>query len=74
MPHLARMLFNTTKHLLLTPLIILFGGILMLLFDIIAQLPGLKSTLPINAITALFGAPFVIYLLLRKKNLNYTFQ
>ncbi len=74
LPHLTRMLFNTTNHLLLTPLIILFGGILMLLFDIIAQLPGSESTLPINAITALFGAPFVIFLLLRKKNLNYTFQ
>lgn len=72
MPHLTRMLFNTSNHLLLTPLIILSGGLLMLLFDTISQLPGVEATLPINAVTSLFGAPFVIYLLLRKKSLNFS--
>ena len=74
MPHIARMLFNTTNHLLLTPLIILMGGLLMLTFDTIAQLPGVDATLPINAVTALFGAPFVIYLLMRKRNIQYTYD
>lgn len=74
LPHLTRMLFNTSNHLFLTPLVILFGGGLMLIFDTIAQLPGMESTLPINAVTALFGAPFVIFILLRKKNLNYSFK
>ena len=73
-PHIARMLFNTGNHLLLTPLVILIGGIALLTFDIIAQLPGLEATLPINAITSLFGAPFVIRLILRKANLNYFFK
>lgn len=72
-PHIARMLFNTGNHLLLTPLVILLGGILLLVFDIIAQLPGMQETLPINAVTSLFGAPFVIWLILRKSNLNYRF-
>lgn len=72
-PHIARMLFNTGNHLLLTPLVILLGSILLVLFDILAQLPGMQETLPINAITSLFGAPFVIWLILRKSNLNYSF-
>ncbi|WP_420317946.1 iron chelate uptake ABC transporter family permease subunit [Ekhidna sp.] len=72
-PHISRMLFNTGNHLLLTPLVILVGGILLLLFDTLAQLPGLQETLPINAVTSLFGAPFVIWLILRKANLNYRF-
>lgn len=72
-PHIARMLFNTGNHLLLTPLVILLGGIMLLFFDIIAQLPGMDETLPINAITSLFGAPFVIWLILRRSNLNYRF-
>ncbi|MEQ9468514.1 MAG: iron ABC transporter permease [Ekhidna sp.] len=72
-PHIARMLFNTGNHLLLTPLVILLGGILLMVFDIIAQLPGMQETLPINAVTSLFGAPFVIWLILRKSNLNYRF-
>jgi len=74
LPHLTRMLFNTSNHLFLTPLVIVFGAALMLIFDTIAQLPGMEATLPINAVTALFGAPFVIYILLRKKNLNYSFK
>lgn len=73
-PHLARMLFNTSNHLLLTPLIILLGAILMLVFDLVAQLPGSDATLPINAVTSLLGAPFVIWLILRKTNLHYFFD
>ncbi|MEP1035191.1 iron ABC transporter permease [Ekhidna sp.] len=72
-PHIARMLFNTGNHLLLTPLVILLGSILLIVFDIFAQLPGMQETLPINAVTSLFGAPFVIWLILRKSNLNYSF-
>lgn len=73
-PHLARMLFNTSNHRLLTPLIILLGGLLMLAFDLVAQLPGSDATLPINAVTSLVGAPFVIWLILRKNNLHYSFD
>lgn len=72
-PHVARMLYNTGNHLLLTPIVILIGAISLLTFDMIAQLPGTQETLPINAITSLFGAPFVIWLILRRSNLNYSF-
>ncbi|MEO1253361.1 MAG: iron ABC transporter permease [Bacteroidota bacterium] len=72
-PHIARMLFHTSNHLLLTPLVILLGSLLLIIFDVISQLPGMDETLPINAITSLFGAPFVIWLILRKSNLNYQF-
>lgn len=65
-PHIARMIFNTSNHRLLTPACILIGAVIMLLFDIIAQLPYSEKTLPINAITSLLGAPFVIWLLLKK--------
>jgi iron complex transport system permease protein len=47
----------------------LIGAIVLLLCDIIAQLPTSEHTLPINAITSLFGAPVVIWLLIRKKKL-----
>lgn len=73
-PHITRMLFNTGNHLLLTPLVILMGSIFLLLLDIVAQLPGTENTLPINAVTSLFGAPFVIWLILKRANLNYDFK
>jgi iron complex transport system permease protein len=68
-PHLSKMLFQTSNHKTLFWSTILIGGILMLFCDTISQLPGLDFTLPINAITSIIGAPIVVWLLLRKKNL-----
>lgn len=68
-PHLARLLFNTSSHRVLMPASCLIGAILLLGCDCIAQW-GTQTVLPINIITSLVGAPVVIYLLVRKKNLN----
>lgn len=68
-PHLARMFFSTSNHKVLVPATALIGAIVLLICDIIAQLPTSEYTLPINAITSLFGAPIVIWLLIRKKKL-----
>jgi iron complex transport system permease protein len=40
----------------------------MLFCDIASQLPGLDTTLPINAITSIIGAPVVVWLLMKKRN------
>ena len=68
-PHLSKMFFQTSNHKTLFWSTILIGGILMLFCDTISQLPGLDFTLPINAITSIIGAPIVVWLLIRKKNL-----
>lgn len=68
-PHVARLLFNSSNHNVLLPSTAIIGAILMLLADTIAQLPASEFTLPINAITSLFGAPIVIWLLIRKRNI-----
>jgi len=70
-PHLVRQLVPTKDHRILLPTIIIGGAVLMLFCDIIAQLPGHENTLPINAVTSIFGAPVVIWLLLRKRKLNF---
>ncbi|WP_298138753.1 iron ABC transporter permease [Flavobacterium sp.] len=69
-PHLAKLLFQTSNHKILFWSTILIGGILMLFCDMISQLPGLDFTLPINAITSIIGAPIVIWLLIWKRNLT----
>lgn len=68
-PHISRMIFTTSNHKVLIPAVAIFGAIILLICDSIAQLPTSEFTLPINAITSLFGAPVVIWLLVRKKNL-----
>ncbi|MDO6854321.1 iron ABC transporter permease [Cellulophaga lytica] len=70
-PHLTRQVFNTTNHKILIPAVLLYGAILMLLCDTIAQLPSSAYVLPINAITSIIGAPVVIWLLIRKKKMVF---
>ncbi|TWO31868.1 iron ABC transporter permease [Seonamhaeicola sediminis] len=70
-PHIARQIFNTSNHKTLLPAVFLFGAIVMLICDSISQLPNTEKTLPINAITSLFGAPIVIWLLVRKRKMIF---
>ena len=68
-PHISKMIFSTSNHKTLLPATALLGAIILLICDVIAQLPTSEFTLPINAITSLFGAPIVIWLLVRKKKI-----
>ena len=70
-PHLTKLLFNTSNHKTLLPAVAISGAIIMLICDGIAQLPASHYTLPINAITSLFGAPIIIWLLVRKRKIFY---
>lgn len=70
-PHLTRQIFNTSNHKILLPAVFLFGAIVMLICDSIAQVPNSDYTLPINAITSLIGAPVVIWLLVRKRKMIF---
>ena len=63
-PHIARGLFRTFIHKILLPACLLLGASLLLICDIISQLP--TYTLPINTISALFGAPIIIWIILKR--------
>ena len=68
-PHIAKLIFQTSNHTILFWSTLLFGAIIMLICDSISQLPGSDLTLPINAVTSIFGAPIVIWLLIRKRKM-----
>ncbi|MCB0436189.1 MAG: iron chelate uptake ABC transporter family permease subunit, partial [Mangrovimonas sp.] len=70
-PHMVRQVFTTSNHKILVPAVFIFGAIVMLICDSIAQLPASDYTLPINAITSLIGAPVVIWLLVRKRKMVF---
>ena len=72
-PHLTRSLLNTSDHRILIPSCLLVGSILMLICDIISQVPNSQTVLPINAITALIGSPVVIWIVLKRRNLKASF-
>jgi len=62
-PHIARGIFHTSDHQKIIPASILCGSIIMLICDLISQMPGSQGTLPINSVTALFGAPIIIWII-----------
>lgn len=69
-PHIARNLLRTSDHRILIPGSVLAGVALSLFCNLIARLPGLDGNLPINSVTSLIGAPFVIWIIMRKPKLN----
>jgi len=71
-PHLARLLFKTNEHRILFPATAILGVLILLACDTLAQLPGYASSLPINAVTTAFGAPLIIWLIM-KRNFSEAF-
>jgi len=69
-PHIARAVLKTSNHNILIPATILMGSALLLGCDLISQLPGEQTTLPINAVTALIGAPVVVWVVIRSKTVK----
>ena len=69
-PHLSKLLFQTSIHKILFFATVFIGAIIMLICDTVSQMPGFDFTLPINAITSIIGAPIVIWLIVRKKSIQ----
>lgn len=66
-PHMARLVFRRADHRVLLPASMLVGANMMLVCDLISQLPGSDLILPINTITALFGIPVVVMVVVNSK-------
>jgi iron complex transport system permease protein len=73
-PHITRSLMGTSDHRVLIPGVCLTGTVLVLLCDIIAQMPGTQTVLPINVVTSLLGAPVVIWVIISRNNLRSSFS
>lgn len=73
-PHITRALLGTSDHRILIPCCCLVGTVLMLVCDIISQMPGTQTVLPINVVTSLLGAPVVIWVIVSRNNLRSSFS
>lgn len=65
-PHMVRIVFGP-NHKILLPSSALIGGMFMVFADTIARIIISPMEIPVGIITALFGGPFFIYLLRKKK-------
>lgn len=66
-PHIARSLLKSSDHRDLVPATILLGALVALLAQLVALLPSQFGVLPLNAVTALIGAPIVAFVILRSR-------
>jgi len=69
-PHLARGLFNTSDHRALMPASLLIGASLALAADLVVHLPWERHFLHLNAVNAVIGAPLVILIVLRNRQMR----
>lgn len=66
-PHLVKTLFKTARPILVIPGCFLGGAVFCLLCDLIARTVFAPTELSISSVTAVLGAPIVIYMMVRNK-------
>ncbi len=65
-PHIARLLVRTSDHKVLMPATMLTGSAIAMLCCLLCVVPQ-QTIIPLNAVTPLFGAPVIIYIILKGK-------
>ena len=66
-PHIIRSIFKTSKPIVLVPACLLGGAVFCLLCDLIARCAFSPTELSISSVTAVFGAPVVIFVMLKRQ-------
>lgn len=66
-PHITRLYTGKSDMRYLLPATLLMGALLLVLSDVISQLPGSDRMLPVNAITSLIGIPVVIWVVMSRR-------
>ncbi|MCC8141554.1 MAG: iron ABC transporter permease [Lachnospiraceae bacterium] len=69
-PHLVKFLFKTAKPLVMIPACFLGGAVFCLFCDLLARLVFAPTELSISTVTAVFGAPVVIVVMLRRQTVR----
>lgn len=69
-PHLTKSLLRTTKPILMIPACFLGGSVFCLFCDLLARMLFAPTELSISTVTAVFGAPVVILVMMRRKKSN----
>lgn len=69
-PHLVKSLLRTTKPILMIPACFLGGSMFCLFCDLLARMLFAPTELSISTVTAVFGAPVVIIVMMRRKKSN----
>lgn len=67
-PHLIKSLMQTAKPIVMIPSCFFGGGIFCLFCDLLSRIIFAPTEISVSTVTAVFGAPIVIYIMIRQKN------
>ena len=65
-PNITKMIYKTTNHFYLLLGSLLLGGLMIVMCDIVMNLLNPYLAIPLNALTALMGAPLVVWIILKR--------
>ena len=65
-PHIIKLIYKKSAEKLILP-IFFYGGVFLVFCDIVSRNIGANSDIPIGVVTSFLGAPFFIYLIMKKK-------
>lgn len=65
-PHITRLMVKTSDHRVLLPATMMTGAVIAMLCNVICVMPE-QMIIPLNAVTPIFGAPVIIYIIFRRK-------
>ncbi len=68
-PHLVKNIWKTSKPILVVPACFLGGAVFCLFCDLIARTVFAPTELSISSVTAIFGAPVVIFIMIRRRRM-----
>ena len=66
-PHIIKIIYKKSAHKLIFP-VFFYGGVFLVLADFISRNLNTASSLPIGVVTSFIGAPFFVYLLIRRSS------
>ena len=66
-PHITKMMMNTSKPIIIIPATYLCGSVFCTLCDLIARTAFSPTELSVGTVTAIFGAPVIIWLMISRK-------
>lgn len=70
-PHMARLAIGSSNHNVLLPVTVLMGAATALLCNLLCSLPWQGGVIPLNAVTPVFGAPVIIYVIVNRSKIEY---
>ena len=68
-PHITRLIFKSSDHRVLVPAVVFCGALITVLCDILSRTITPPVELPVSVATSLFGAPIVIFLVLKRRRI-----